>query len=1052
MPAIFSRKFAANFGALLAAVLATLAALYLLAGFLLVPYLVKREAPHALEATGHRVRLGTFTFNPLTLTVNAGDIAIEDAAGRPVFGAAQLEADLEWRSLFRRAAVFSVLRVVKPALNVEIDAEGRVNLAALSHDDGKKSTGLPRFHIGELSIENGTIAFADKRQQYSNRFEQLSIKLTALSTLVPAPSGYALSAQTDDGAKLDWKGDISLQPLAVSGKLAVTEINLPRLSPYLDTLLAVPFASGSAGLQLPHRFLIQDGKPQLLLEDASVTFSDVSLHGPQGSKTDEKATVPSIKLDRLAIEGIKLDLLARQVGVRLVRVEGPAVAVRRDNDGSLDITRLLQTAKPASPAAATAPSEKAEKPAPWAVSIARSELAGASISFADAATGISAALENLEGHADTLALDSKEIAFDVAGGVRGGGKLSVRGKVMPQDAGFAGHIEIINLPVAMAQPLLGKSYRLKLASGEVSLAGDMQSGGTQFNGKGARFKYSGSASVNNVAVHEAVEKGEGTRLLAWKSLATDRLNLSLGPDRLSIDELRLTAPVGRLVIAPDQSINLSRAFSPITANAAAAPPVAPPTTPAVAPAPAPAPAPAAAPASQPANAATASTKDARDVKDTKDAKDDKSASGGFDIGIRRVRISDGMLDFSDESIAQGFNIAIQELAGVFNGLSSDRSTRSDFSMVGKVGEFGYAKLSGGLNPFAWRDRTALRVEFRNVDLAKVSPYSIKFAGYRIASGRLSLDLRYRINNSVIEGDNQAAFDQLTLGEKVDSPTAMDLPIQLAISLLKDDQGRIDIALPISGSLDDPQFDYGGLIRKAIGNLITRIVTAPFRALASLFGGGNQDEVGSITFEPGQSRLLPPEREKVQRIAQGLAKRPEIRVTIPGRTDSVLDGNRLKREALSKEVSRRAGFDVGEDESAGGISIEDRRTRNAIRDLYAERFSKEELDKQRTQAEAAAREANADKPAVLDRLRNLTSGEPQVTNLRPFYASLMRRLRETQAVAPNAMEQLAEARAQSIARGLRDAGFAENRISTSVAAPTATAQARDIKVELALDKK
>jgi outer membrane protein OmpA-like peptidoglycan-associated protein len=322
-----------------------------------------------------------------------------------------------------------------------------------------------------------------------------------------------------------------------------------------------------------------------------------------------------------------------------------------------------------------------------------------------------------------------------------------------------------------------------------------------------------------------------------------------------------------------------------------------------------------------------------------------------------------------------------------------------------------------------------------------------------ASGRLSLDLRYRINNNVIEGDNQAVFEQLMLGEKVQSPDAFDLPIELAVSLLKDDQGRIDIAIPVSGSLDDPQFDYGTLIRKAIGNVISRIISAPFRALASLFGGSKEGEdIGAITFEPGQSRLLPPEREKIQRIAQGLGKRPEIRVTVPGRADSEVDGSRLKREALAREISRRAGFEVSDDESAGGISIEDSRTRAAIRDLYAERLTPAELDKQRAQAEAAASEGKAEKPAVLDRLRNLATGEPQVTNPRPFYNGLMRRLRETQTLPATALDQLAQARAQAIALGLRDAGVAENRIGTSVAAPTADAKAKDVKVELALEKK
>jgi len=1028
MPAMRLRKIALA----AAATLCTLVVLYLLAGFLLAGKWVRGEAPKVLAATGHQLRLGDLALNPITLTARAKDIAIDDANGKPVFSAALIEVDLEWRSLLKRAIVLSSVNVDKPIVHAVIDEQGHLNLAALSRDDGKPSRGLPRFYVGNLDVADGAIAFSDLREPYANRFERLSLKLSALSTLDANQSPYSLTAQTPDGTKLQWQGELSLQPLALSGKLAVTDVLLPALSPYLDAHLAAPLAAGRASLQLPHRFFVKDGKPQLLVEDASAEITDLALQGPaQAPAADAKsqASPPSVKLARLAVEGMKLDLLGRQIAAQTLRLEGLAAIVQRASDGTLDITRMIRSpAKAAVPE--KSPQTQTEAPTPaWTINLARAELAGGSLAFTDAASGIATGLEDLGGHVNDLALDSKELAFEIAGNVRGGGKLSSRGRVLLQDGGFKGRFEAAGIPVALLQPLLAKNYRLRLASGEASLAGDVEVGG-----KNAKFSYVGSAAINNVAVHESAgEKAgqkatESSRLLAWKALATDKLSLSLSPDRVTMDELRIVAPVGRLVIAADRSINLRRAFAADNAEVQKTAPLK-------------VPAPAATPASASVTDKPANLEDA----------------GGFAVSIRRVRVSDGMLDFSDQTLAQGFNIAIQELGGVFNGLSSDRSTRSQFSLEGKVGEFGYAKLSGGLNPFEWRDRTTMRVEFRNVDLSKVSPYSMKFAGYRIASGRLSLDLRYRINNNVIEGDNQAVFEQLTLGEKVQSPDAFDLPIELAISLLKDDKGRIDIAIPVSGSLDDPQFDYGTLIRKAIGNVISRIITAPFRALASLFGGSREgEEIGAISFEPGQSRLLPPEREKVLRIAQGLEKRPEIRVTVPGRADSEVDGSRLKREALAREISRRAGFEVSDDESAGGISIEDSRTRTAIRELYAERLTPAELDKQRAQAEAAAaaaaNEGKAEKPAVSDQMRNLATGEPQVSNPRPFYNSLMRRLRETQALPPTALAQLAEARAKAIARGLRDAGFAESRVSTSVAAPTANAQAKDVKVELALEKK
>jgi hypothetical protein len=535
------------------------------------------------------------------------------------------------------------------------------------------------------------------------------------------------------------------------------------------------------------------------------------------------------------------------------------------------------------------------------------------------------------------------------------------------------------------------------------------------------FRFSGKASVGELAMEEKTSSPADavapTQLAGWKSLAADNLRLRGMPLRLDVDEIRLVAPRGRLAIAADRSINLGRAFRSDAA------------------------------ASVPQKAADNTVPAAADGKPAED-------SDTFAVSLRRLRIDQGQLDFSDQSISPGFATRIHDLAGTLNGLSSERGTRSQFSLEGGVDEFGFARLSGSLNPFQPRDQTNFRVEFRNLDLVGATPYAIKFAGHRIASGRLSLDLRYRIRDSQLEGENQAVFEQLVLGEAVDSPDALKLPLELAISLLKDSEGRIDLDIPVSGNLNDPQFSYGSLIWRAIGNVLTGIITAPFRALAGLLGGGGQaEEVKDISFESGQSRLLPPQREKLKRVADVLAKRPDIKLLVPGRADTAADGERLKRAALAREIARRAGFDVAEDESAGGLSIEDRRTRAAIRSYFAERFGTADLDKAKAEAEAKASAAEAGKPGVVDRVRNFASGEPQVSDARPFYTSLMRRLREAQALPPDALQNLAKARSDAVVAALTETGIAPERIQGSVASPVSgDARAREVKIELALGSK
>jgi len=417
--------------------------------------------------------------------------------------------------------------------------------------------------------------------------------------------------------------------------------------------------------------------------------------------------------------------------------------------------------------------------------------------------------------------------------------------------------------------------------------------------------------------------------------------------------------------------------------------------------------------------------------------------------VRRVRVDEGALDFSDDSLSPGFVAKIYELTGTANGLSSNRDARSQFSLEGRVDEFGYARLSGAVNPFAPRNRSTFRVQLRNIDLITATPYAMRFAGYRIATGRLGLDLNYRVRESLIEGDNKITLDQFTLGERVDSPDALKLPFELAINLLKDADGRISVEVPVKGNLDDPQFSFAPIIWKAVGQFLGNIIAAPFRALAHLFGGSAGEDLGAIAFDLGRAKLLPPEREKLNRVVAALAQRPEVKLLVPAHYDSEADARAMKRAALNREIGRRAGFAVAEDEEPGPVNIEDRATRRAVRTLFVERFSKDELDRIRSEADAKSLAAGQPAPSLTTRLRNLASGEPQLVDTREFHQTLLRRLRETQPLAPNALPELAEQRALAIEAALKAAGTDAARIARAPSAPSADAEAKQVKVQLSL---
>ena len=605
--------------------------------------------------------------------------------------------------------------------------------------------------------------------------------------------------------------------------------------------------------------------------------------------------------------------------------------------------------------------------------------------------------------------------IELAAGMAKGGDIAANGQTTPQSGALEARVEASGIPLAPLQAFVDQYAAVKLASGEVAFAGDVRAGG-----EGPKFTYTGSATLSNVALDDAAK----TRLLAWKSLSTKSLHAALGPDRVEIDELRWVAPSGRLAIAADGTTNVSRLFARKEAGPA------------------------------PATAKDGARQEAGPTPET--AKAGKKADGeeGFVATVRRVRVEQGQLQFSDESLSPGFSARIHDLSGTLNGISTDRNTRSQVALEGAVDESGFARVSGSLNVFEPSERTNVRVQLRNLNVASVSPYTVKFAGYRVASGSMSLDLNYRVSNNLLEGDNKIVLEHFTLGEKVESPNALKLPLELAVALLKDSNGVIDVAIPISGNLNDPNFDFGAIIWKAIGNLVTNVISAPFRMLGRLFGGGD-GELGAIAFDPGSSRLLPPEREKIKHIVAALAKRPELKLVIPARYDAQTDARALKRGALRRELAKRVGFDVADEDPPGPLSIDDQRTRNALRALFAERFSEAELDKLKADAEAKAAQGGADekKPqpgiSVLDRLRNFARGEPQVADATEFYRTLGRRLIEAQPLAEGALDQLAQKRAATVAAAFKEAGVDEARVSQSKAEPTSNADAKQVMLQLAL---
>ena len=382
-----------------------------------------------------------------------------------------------------------------------------------------------------------------------------------------------------------------------------------------------------------------------------------------------------------------------------------------------------------------------------------------------------------------------------------GASLRAQGTATTAEQRASFKVEARNLALLPLSGMVSKHTTLKLVSGVAHAAGQVD---WQGQGKSPGVRYAGNAGLDDFRLDP---EGSDERLVALKGLLAEGIQVDSATRSARIEDVRLTAPSGKVAIAKDKSTN----FTGIMRK----------------------PADTAAPAGKAAPAANTAVSAA--------------AEPPFNVNVERVHVSNGELDFADQSLVLPFAALIREFNGTVTGLSNQPGTRAGVKLGGRVDEFGQAQIGGTLNPFEPKAFTDIAVNFRNVAMSPLTPYSATFAGRRIATGKLSLDLQYKLNNSQLLGENKVLLEQFTLGERVESPTAVNLPLDLAIALLTDSSGKIDLSVPVRGNVDSPEFSYGPIVWQAIRTVLTNIVTAPFRALASLFGSGG-DKVDAIGFD------------------------------------------------------------------------------------------------------------------------------------------------------------------------------------------------------------
>jgi hypothetical protein len=862
---------------ILIATLAALLVLYAALGFWLAPRLVRSQIESfSAQHWQRQPSLGEISFNPFTFTLDVHAFGFKDSRGEPLLAFDRLRVNLDLASLWRRGISFHEIELDNPSSSVIVRADGSLNLDELSAPFAPPPGALPvkelepaRLFIDRFQIRQGAVEFEDRARAtpFKARLTPVNFELLNFSTVSGSDNRYSLQAASPAGEKFRWSGNFALAPLASHGEFELADVQARTLWSYLQESLGFEVSDGQVAVH--GSYDIAATAPDLTLR---LNLKDVDLKNlrmrPRGAEDDP------VSFGGIAVRDARIDLGKRAVDVASVRVtEGSLVAVRT-GDGRVNLVDLLSPAASAPPGGATAVAaatttaadpKTATANAPWTVNVPDISVEGLRVAATDEyvtpAAAFMLAPVNLHLRGFSTA-PGKSLDIDADLALESGGKLALQGQGVVADETFAATLELDDLDLTAIQPYLGTYTQMTLRSG--MLAADLQA-------KYSPAAWSISGSLDCTKLH-TVDDGLREDFVKWDRLSLRGLEYRADGNRpsLRLASIDARSPYLRLIISPDQTTNVGKVL----------------TRPASAPGP---------------------VQTVRGVSDSP-----TGIEQPLSVTIGKVQVDNGSANFADFWITPNYAVSLQQLSGSITGLSSRKDSRAKVALTGKIDRYAPAQIAGELNLLSASLFTDLRVKFDGVELTSVTPYSGRFAGYRIEKGKLSIDVRYLVENRKLDAQQRFIIDQLTLGDRVDSPDAVHLPLKLAVALLKDRNGVIDLGLPVTGDLDDPKFRVGPIIWKAFVNLLGNIATSPFKLIGGLFGGG--EEVNLIDFAPGSAELDEAARAKLAALTKALHERPQLSLDVPAVYSPDADYRSLAHRELENAVAARVlardGKDVG----------------------------------------------------------------------------------------------------------------------------------------------
>lgn len=788
--------------------------------------------------------------------------------------------------------------------------------------------------IGDISLVGSKLRFTDERgaKPASVSLENIQIDVKQFSTLGKGPATYDASLGIQSGGSVKARGQFSLNAYNASGELDAQSIALAPLLPLAQGALAGNLKSGTVGAQAKfNAAFAPDKQPNVQISPATATLEKVEW------LTGQKGDAP-LKLAKAEAKLSRFDLGARQAVVDEVTVTGLDVSARREKDGKINLLALTGDGQPKQATAGNSPSANARvgtergrrtsagasgsqaSAGGWQWKVGKVALENASIGFEDRdvkGRPINAKFAPLNVKVQGASQDmSKPLQLEVNGTLNKKGSLNASGNITPQPLAGDLQIKTQQLDLAAFDSYMSDQLNASIASALLS-----SNGRATFAMKGdtPQATYRGDATLGNVRLLDKVTADDFMR---WNALSVQQINLAVGSGKpnVQLGSIALSRFYARLIINANGRLNLAdvvgnketaprsltRANEGVPLGGTPAKP----------------------PLDAAASAVEAEQPTEPEKKEQKPGETTVQRGPGYgagkalpaDVRIGRITLQGGNINFTDNFVKPNYTANLTDIGGHIGAFGTATTEPAEVALQGKVNRNAPIDINGKINPLAPMAFVDLGAKADGIELTNLTPYSTKYAGYPIEKGKLTVDVHYLLDQAKLTANNHIFIDQLTFGDRVESPTATNLPVRLAVSLLKNSRGEIDVNIPISGSLDDPQFSLGGVIFRAFANLIVKAVTAPFSLLASAFGGGDQ-ELGYVEFAPGSARLTADDEKRLETLVKALTDRTALKLDIVGRVDPAKDTDGLRSVAVERAIkAQKVKSMVGKGESIDVESV------------------------------------------------------------------------------------------------------------------------------------